>query len=243
MPFCLRINAALLALAFSGPGWSVAVTEAPDTESLYEHLYPDASLTPERTPASSSSGRDTARWPGFAAERRRTRWSDEQIEAMRRAFKPPSARRDAEPDDSHLSLASPTVPGPPEAVPYASLVEKYASRYGLDPLLIHQVILAESQYDPWAISPKGAKGLMQLMDEVSETFNIDPFDPESNIQVGTRYLAQMLARFESVELALAAYNAGPGAVEKYQGIPPFAETQNYISRIQGGLVQREAGYP
>ncbi len=110
----------------------------------------------------------------------------------------------------------------------------------LDPQLVHQVILAESQYNPNAISPKGAKGLMQLMDELSNEFNIDPFDPESNINVGTQYLAKMLARFKSLDLALAAYNAGPGAVEKYNGIPPYEETQNYVSRIKAGMTKMEA---
>jgi len=113
------------------------------------------------------------------------------------------------------------------------IVRRAAAAYGLDENLIHAVIQAESGGDPLAVSSRGAKGLMQLMDETAEMLGVsDPFDPEQNIFAGAKYLKQMLEKFDNdIELALAAYNAGPGNVLRYRGIPPFAETRTYIRRV------------
>ncbi|MNR52510.1 lytic murein transglycosylase [compost metagenome] len=81
---------------------------------------------------------------------------------------------------------------------------------------------------------------MQLMPDLSKQFNIDPFDPEMNIKVGTQYFADLLAKYQRIDYALAAYNAGPGNVDKYGGIPPFPETQNYVSKILAGVARLEA---
>jgi hypothetical protein len=117
--------------------------------------------------------------------------------------------------------------------PYAELIRVSAAKYSLDPLLLANVMAAESNFNPHAVSRKNAQGLMQLMPQTSSRLMVkNPFDPAQNIDAGAAYLKQMLNRFEgNVELALAAYNAGPDRVIQYGGIPPFRETQDYVRRI------------
>lgn len=116
---------------------------------------------------------------------------------------------------------------------YEEHIQRAASRYEMDPLLIKAVIKAESNFDCQAVSSKGAKGLMQLMPDTAADLNVwDPFDPQENIFGGTNYLRQMMARFGgNLRLALAAYNAGPGRVEAAQGIPLIPETQQYVAKV------------
>lgn len=114
----------------------------------------------------------------------------------------------------------------------ASIVEKEAKRFNLDPLLIEEVIRQESNFQPQATSYVGAQGLMQLMPGTAAQMGVsDPNDPHQNIAGGSRYLAEQLSTFGRLDLALAAYNAGPGAVSSFGGVPPYAETQNYVARI------------
>jgi soluble lytic murein transglycosylase-like protein len=118
---------------------------------------------------------------------------------------------------------------------FSDLIAEHATAHGLDPNLVRAVIQVESAFNPRAVSPKGAMGLMQLMPATASEFGVsDPFDPAENIRAGVAYLRRLLDRYENrVELALAAYNAGPGAVDKYgERIPPYRETQNYVRKIK-----------
>lgn len=120
---------------------------------------------------------------------------------------------------------------------YGGFVEKYAAQNGLDPALVRAVIQTESGGNPRSQSSAGAMGLMQLMPEnVREAGIADPFDPEQNIAAGTRQLAGLLKQYSgNLDLALAGYNAGPGNVRKYGGVPPFSETRHYIQRVRAAL--------
>ena len=117
---------------------------------------------------------------------------------------------------------------------YPDVINEVASLHQVDPYLVRAIIHAESAYQPDAKSPKGAQGLMQLMPATQQELGVvDPYDPVDNIEGGTRYLARMLDLFDGdVELASAAYNAGPGAVQQHGGIPPYAETREYVRRVK-----------
>ena len=125
--------------------------------------------------------------------------------------------------------------GPPFAPYIEALIAKHAAQNGLSPELVRAVIRQESDGNPRDVSHAGARGLMQLMpEEIHELGVSDPFDPEQNIAAGTRLLSGLLKQYKGdTPLALAAYNAGSGAVKKYNGIPPYAETQQYVKRIMG----------
>jgi soluble lytic murein transglycosylase-like protein len=121
----------------------------------------------------------------------------------------------------------------------ADFIQEAAALYHVDPALVRAVVRVESAFDPDAVSTAGAQGLMQLMPELSTELGVqNPFDPRENIMAGTRYLAQLLNAYDAnVELALAGYNAGPGRVGQYDGIPPFPETQRYVKAITDLLTQ------
>jgi soluble lytic murein transglycosylase len=116
---------------------------------------------------------------------------------------------------------------------YDQLIQKISYQYNIDPALVKAVIKTESNFDPHAVSKKGARGLMQLMPDTIRNLNVyDPFHPRDNINGGVKFLKQLLARFNhNLPLTLAAYNAGPEAVEQYDGIPPYQETQQYVRRV------------
>lgn len=115
-----------------------------------------------------------------------------------------------------------------------AIILKHARANNLDPLLVELVIRHESNFNPSAVSPVGAQGLMQLMPGTAAGLGVsDPFDPDQNVAGGVKYIADQLRRFKDLRLALAAYNAGPGAVMEHGGVPPYAETLYYVGTIYG----------
>lgn len=132
-----------------------------------------------------------------------------------------------------------TPPPPPPALIRSDaprdLAVEVAKKYGLPESFVASVMKAESAFQPAAVSPKGAIGLMQLMPDTARTLGVNPHDPHQNADGGAQYLRQLLAKYENdpnqVLLALAAYNAGPGAVERWHGVPPYRETREYILRV------------
>jgi len=136
-----------------------------------------------------------------------------------------------EPGESRARRLAGRLVAPPDGE-MARLIESHAYDRELDPRLVQAVVQVESGYNPRALSNKGAMGLMQLMPGTAAELAVDdPWDVEQNLRGGTSYLRRMLDRFGELELALAAYNAGPEAVVKYAGIPPFDETREYVRRI------------
>lgn len=137
----------------------------------------------------------------------------------------------------HLVPLSPVPTHTAGAGTYDDLIQKYADKHGLAPALVRAVIKTESDGNPRCVSRAGAMGLMQLMpDNVKEAGISDPYDPEQNIAAGTQQLAGLMKQYGGdLDLALAGYNAGPGNVKKYGGVPPFSETQTYIRRVRAAM--------
>lgn len=125
-------------------------------------------------------------------------------------------------------------PGQFSAKDFRAMVNHWSKRYGLDPNLVLGLIRAESAFDPNAVSKEGARGLMQLMPGTAADMSVSNcFDPEQNIAGGTQYLAKLLEAFDNrLDLALAAYNAGPSSVQDHKGVPPFKETRDYVKKVQ-----------
>ena len=126
------------------------------------------------------------------------------------------------------------------ATPWDRHIEALAAEYGLSPHLIKAVAWTESAFDPNAVSPKGAMGLMQLMPATAARYGVqDPSNPYENLSAGARHLRDLLDEFGgNLTLALAAYNAGPGAVRKYGGVPAYRETREYVDKVEGRLGRR-----
>ncbi|HZT28433.1 MAG TPA: lytic transglycosylase domain-containing protein [Bryobacteraceae bacterium] len=141
--------------------------------------------------------------------------------------------RGFEPED-YVPPAQPVAPSaaPAPAPPPRDLADAAAGKYGLPKSLVRGVMAAESGFRPDAVSPKGARGLMQLMPGTAAALGADAADPRQNVDAGARYLRDLLQKYHyGLYHALAAYNAGPGAVDKYRGVPPYAETLTYIQRV------------
>lgn len=116
--------------------------------------------------------------------------------------------------------------------PYGEIIASVSQAHGVDPMLVRALIQVESGYRPKARSPKGAMGLMQLMPSTAREYKVrNPFEPKANIEAGIKHLKSLIDKFDTIELSLAAYNAGPGAVKRFNGVPPYRETRNYITRI------------
>ena len=124
---------------------------------------------------------------------------------------------------------------------YSELIAAAAQTHGVDPILVQALIQVESNYQPRARSHKGAMGLMQLMPATAREYNVrNVYDPKSNIDAGVRKLKSLIDKYKVFDLALAAYNAGEGAVQRFNGIPPYRETQNYVSRILSMAGRRQS---
>jgi len=122
----------------------------------------------------------------------------------------------------------------PDGTPFAAEIQAAAKKADIDPRLLAALVGAESNFDPNAVSRAGATGLTQLMPSAAADVGVgDLFDPEENLEGGARYLRMLLDRFDDLELALAAYNAGSSTVESYNGVPPFRETKTYLRRVLG----------
>lgn len=138
-------------------------------------------------------------------------------------------------EDYSAPVAAPVPPPVEAAMPPAdppTLLREAATRTGLPPAFVESVAKVESAMRPEAVSPKGAVGVMQLMPDTARTLAADPRDPAQNIDAGARLLRELLIKYDGdVVKALAAYNAGAGAVDRYRGMPPYAETQNYVDRV------------
>ncbi len=124
---------------------------------------------------------------------------------------------------------------------YDDIIEDAAAHYDMDPDLIRAVMQAESAFHPFVVSRAGAEGLMQLMPDIADEMGVsDAFDPRENIMGGVRYLKRLLDYHDgNIDLALASYNAGPGNVQRYGGVPPFRETRNYVKTIKQILAARK----
>ncbi|MBA3974449.1 MAG: lytic transglycosylase [Candidatus Solibacter sp.] len=149
------------------------------------------------------------------------------------------ARIESEPDEPKPSVAQAEplkkIEQPKAARTARELVDEMARRNGLPPEIVHSVAQVESAYQTRAVSPKGAIGVMQLMPGTAKRLGADPHDPEQNIAAGAQLLRELLLKYENdpnpVRRALAAYNAGPGAVGKYGGVPPYRETRQYVEKV------------
>ena len=127
--------------------------------------------------------------------------------------------------------AAAAVPLAGTVVPYGEIIDRVSAEHHVDARLVRAMITVESGYQERARSRKGAMGLMQLMPETARRFNVtDPYNPQANIEGGIRYLKTLLDRFPE-RLAIAAYNAGEAAVERFRGVPPYAETRDYVTRV------------
>jgi len=143
----------------------------------------------------------------------------------------PSLIRRVLPDAAASAASTTTASGSLAGVPYANLFQQAGARYGVSSALLAAVAKTESGFDSAAVSSTGAQGLMQFMPATARSLGVDPSDPASAIDGAARYLKGLTQQFGSTELALAAYNAGPGTVARYGGIPPYAETQSYVQKV------------
>lgn len=237
---------AAFALASIGLAPAVGAQDAPAPASssadaattLYAYLYPEVATAatkakPEATPQRGQFDSDTTH-----------PWTADELQSLQSNFKhdvPPNGADKPVAQDAPVATFKIRPDGSVGPVtlaqsPYRDTIVAASQTFHLDPNLAHYVIEAESHGNPNAKSPKGAGGLMQLMPGTAAELGVaNRFDVVQNIYGGVSYLSQLLTYFGRTDLALAAYNAGPGAVQKYGGVPPYEETRNYVSEIMSHL--------
>jgi len=154
-----------------------------------------------------------------------------------RRFVPASDQATGAADPASPAAAATSLSG----VPYADLFAQAGAKHGLSPALLAAVAKVESGYDPQAVSPAGAQGLMQIMPGTAAGLGVNPLDPAQAVDGAARLLSSDLAQFRSLPLAVAAYNAGAGAVQQYGGIPPYPETQAYVQKVQAAMAALGGG--
>jgi soluble lytic murein transglycosylase-like protein len=215
---------ALLSLVFSFAVWAQAPPAAATVSPAAPRATPAA---PAAVPPSDPAAAQRA-----SIERMKAA-IDSQMQAVRKQIGDQAA--DSGPFLYRASVMQPPVPNNCPAAPVAdvdSIITRAATSEGLQPELIRAVIEQESGFQPCAVSPRGAMGMMQLMPATAEQFGVkDPFDPAQNIAAGSRFLKQLLTRYSDLALALAAYNSGPGRVDDVQAVPEIQETKNYVDAI------------
>ncbi|WP_097764837.1 lytic transglycosylase domain-containing protein [Escherichia coli] len=219
----------VLLLSVGSPVWAADS----DAEAIYSSLYGEKADSPRPAVAAAA----------FSAQGDQEQASAEWTAAMQRAWGKTRDLSDlavvqkAVVREIQEVVKHPVVNGVKRDVPadIDAIIKKYADQYGVSEVLIRALIQVESSFNPKAESPVGAKGLMQLMPVHTVKQGIDPYDPDQNVKTGMAYLSRLLAKYNDLELALAAYNAGEGNVDKYGGIPPFKETQIYVKKIMALL--------
>ncbi len=171
-----------------------------------------------------------------------------RIETIRRRFEPPerstvSARPSSLSESGHTrSSQMADASGSTASGSFEQVLQEASRSAGVDPALVRAVVEVESGGNPRAVSPVGAQGLMQLMPGTARDLGVaDPFDPAQNLRGGARYLREMLDRFGNLPEAVAAYNAGPGAVSRHGGVPPFQETQAYVKKVLSSYQAHQGG--
>jgi soluble lytic murein transglycosylase-like protein len=192
---------------------------------------------------------------GYIDEQGKAHFATERVDERYQLFYKGPTNLDAPPPAPAAAAALPPLDGAagvifqrvtnhPNVTRFATLIDREAKRYGLDPALVRAVVAVESAYEPLAVSPKGAVGLMQVIPATAERYGLAADrtasveqklkDPDTNVRIGARYLSDLIERFgQDLRLALAAYNAGEGAVERYQRrVPPYPETEQYVALVE-----------
>lgn len=202
------------------------------SDSRYKRFDPSKRITPriKSSYTHQLSPQISAQKITWTAQKLPSRWAAERAALL--------ARRQA--GSSWFNRVN--IPTHQKAQHYASLINEIAAEVGVNPNLLHAIIQVESAYNPEATSPKGAQGLMQLIPATAERFGVEQsYEPADNVRGGARYIKKLLTLFNNdLQLAVAAYNAGEGAVQKYKNkIPPYPETQTYVNRVLSLFEQRE----
>lgn len=193
-----------------------------DAEKVETNPPPVKKVEPSKPPTTHLPGEEAL--PGKINPPQKTAPKIERVEVPDTELEVPS-RDDKIFSDNYVGQSA-------ELTPVEDLIMQTAYEYGVDPQLVKAIAIAESDMNQDEISPVGAIGVMQLMPETAAGLGVNPYDTNENIVGGTKYIRQMLDTFDgNVPLAVAAYNAGPNAVKRYGGIPPYAETRNYVGRV------------